>query len=103
MKFLYCTSILPQEYYEKPEEYSEDEEGQMVIDESPPTPASPENLILAHRQRSLSPHSPPQTKNNFNNNELKINSFGQGFANAINIWYVLHFNDAYNALLLKCV
>ena len=81
--------ISVQEYYEQPEDYSEDEEGQMVIDESPSTPStpsSPENLILAHRVRS--PPAPAQTKNNFNNNELKINSFGQGFANAINIWYV---------------
>ena len=69
-----------QEYYEQPEEYSEDEEGQMVIDESPQP--SPENLILTRRD------SPPPApvNNNFNNNELKINSFGQGFANAINIW-----------------
>merc|ERR1719336_3502667 len=68
------------EYYEQPEDYSEDEEGQMVIDEGPLTP---ENLILAHRN---SPPSPVNlSKNNFNNNELKINSFGQGFANAINI------------------
>ena len=69
-----------QEYYEQPEEYSEDEEGQMVIDESPQP--SPENLILTRRE------SPPPApvNNNFNNNELKINSFGQGFANAINIW-----------------
>ena len=54
----------------------------MVIDEGPPL--SPENLILARRD---SPPSPVNlSKNNFNNNELKINSFGQGFANAINIW-----------------
>ena len=73
--------LLLQEYYEEPEEYSEDEEGQMVIDEGP---LSPENLILARRD---SPPSPVNlSKNNFNNNELKINSFGQGFANAINIW-----------------
>ena len=73
--------VLLQEYYEEPEEYSEDEEGQMVIDEGPLTP---ENLILAHRN---SPPSPVNlSKNNYNNNELKINSFGQGFANAINIW-----------------
>ena len=54
----------------------------MVIDESPQP--SPENLILTRRD------SPPPApvNNNFNNNELKINSFGQGFANAINIWYV---------------
>lgn len=72
--------VFAQEYYEQPEEYSEDEEGQMVIDESPQP--SPENLILTRRE------SPPPApvNNNFNNNELKINSFGQGFANAINIW-----------------
>jgi len=75
-----CTKRNIAEYYEEPEEYSEDEEGQMVIDEGPLTP---ENLILAHRD---SPPSPVNlSKNNFNNNELKINSFGQGFANAINI------------------
>ena len=51
----------------------------MVIDEARSPSSSPENLILSHRQS-------PATKNNFNNNELKINSFGQGFANAINIW-----------------
>jgi len=76
-----CTKRNIAEYYEEPEEYSEDEEGQMVIDEGPPL--TPENLILAHRD---SPPSPVNlSKNNFNNNELKINSFGQGFANAINI------------------
>ena len=92
MFFIQTINFIPiQEYYEQPEDYSEDEEGQMVIDESPSTPStpstpsSPENLILAHRVRSP---PPAQTKNNFNNNELKINSFGQGFANAINIWYV---------------
>merc|ERR1719336_2494473 len=74
-----CTKRNIAEYYEQPEEYSEDEEGQMVIDESPQP--SPENLILTRRD------SPPPApvNNNFNNNELKINSFGQGFANAINI------------------
>ena len=72
-----------QDYYEQPEEYSEDEEGQMVIDENPPTP---ENLSM-DRRRSPSPAPAPPSKNNFNNNELKINSFGQGFADAINIWY----------------
>ena len=70
-----------QEYYEEPEDYSEDEEGQMVIDEGPLTP---ENLILAQRNEPAAPVN--LSKNNFNNNELKINSFGQGFANAINIW-----------------
>ena len=60
----------------------------MVIDEGPLTP---ENLVMnLKRSPSLSPRalgpSPPHLKNNFNNNELKINSFGQGFANAINIW-----------------
>merc|ERR1719336_700738 len=75
-----CTKRNIAEYYEQPEDYSEDEEGQMVIDEGPLTP---ENLILAHRN---SPPAPVNlSKNNFNNNELKINSFGQGFANAINI------------------
>merc|ERR1739844_685116 len=65
------------EYYEQPEEYSEDQEGQMVIDENPPTP---ENLSFDNQ------HAPsPASNNNFNNNELKINSFGQGFADAINI------------------
>ena len=53
----------------------------MVIDEGPLTP---ENLILAHRNEPSAPVN--LSKNNFNNNELKINSFGQGFANAINIW-----------------
>lgn len=66
------------EYYEQPEEYSEDEEGQMVIDENPPTP---ENLSF-HRH---TPSPAANNNNNFNNNELKINSFGQGFADAINI------------------
>merc|ERR1711892_1285307 len=66
------------EYYEQPEEYSEDEEGQMVIDENPPTP---ENLSF-HRH---TPSPASNNNNNFNNNELKINSFGQGFADAINI------------------
>ena len=89
----HCTHYLyAQEYYEQPEDYSEDEEeGQMVIDESPSPPAPAqtvaENLILAHRDRQqISPPVPSPMKNNFNNNELKINSFGQGFANAINIW-----------------
>ena len=53
----------------------------MVIDEGS---LSPENLILARRDSLPSPVN--LSKNNFNNNELKINSFGQGFANAINIW-----------------
>jgi len=71
------------EYYEQPEEYScsEDEEGQMVIDENPPTP---ENLSFEHRHRHT-PSPASNNNNNFNNNELKINSFGQGFADAINI------------------
>jgi len=67
------------EYYEQPEEYSEDEEGQMVIDENPPTP---ENLSFDNRH---TPSPASNNNNNFNNNELKINSFGQGFADAINI------------------
>merc|ERR1719350_993225 len=67
------------EYYEQPEEYSEDEEGQMVIDENPPTP---ENLSFNNRH---TPSPASNNNNNFNNNELKINSFGQGFADAINI------------------
>jgi len=67
------------EYYEQPEEYSEDEEGQMVIDENPPTP---ENLSFENRH---TPSPASNNNNNFNNNELKINSFGQGFADAINI------------------
>jgi len=67
------------EYYEQPEEYSEDEEGQMVIDENPPTP---ENLSFEQRH---TPSPASNNNNNFNNNELKINSFGQGFADAINI------------------
>jgi len=67
------------EYYEQPEEYSEDEEGQMVIDENPPTP---ENLSFDSRH---TPSPASNNNNNFNNNELKINSFGQGFADAINI------------------
>ena len=66
----------------------------MVIDEGPLTP---ENLAL-NLKRSPSPsvsvspkaRASPSThnNNNFNNNELKIQSFGQGFANAINIWSV---------------
>ena len=60
----------------------------MVIDEGPLTP---ENLALnLKRSPSVSPkaRASPTThnNNNFNNNELKIQSFGQGFANAINIW-----------------
>jgi len=59
----------------------------MVIDEGPLTP---ENLALnLKRSPSVSPKaraSPSfHINNNFNNNELKIQSFGQGFANAINI------------------
>lgn len=73
------------EYYEQPEEYSEDEEGQMVIDENPPNIScepSPEH------KTSPAPCSPILSNNNtgnFNNNELKINSFGQAFAEVINI------------------
>jgi len=69
------------EYYEQPEEYSEDEEGQMVIDENPPT--SPQDLT--RRAVPLpSPRAAVPTNYN-NNNELKVNSFGQSFADAINI------------------
>jgi len=51
----------------------------MVIDENPPTP---ENLSFEQRH---TPSPASNNNNNFNNNELKINSFGQGFADAINI------------------
>jgi len=71
------------EYYEQPEEYSEDEEGQMVIDENPPS-----NPSQLSPEQKRSPTPPPPNNNviqRFNNNELKINSFGQGFADAINI------------------
>lgn len=75
------------EYYEQPEDYScsEDEEGQMVIDENPPTspPTSPEDLAIRRLPPQLSPKPPPTI--NYNNNELKVNSFGQSFADAINI------------------
>ena len=73
----------------------------MVIDESPPPlPALPALPALPHAQAD-----PPQTEplvlvlprpthqqppltvaSNYNNNEIKINNFGQGFANAVNIW-----------------
>merc|ERR1712127_514044 len=73
------------EYYEQPEEYSEDEEGEMVIDENPPT--SPEDLAI--RRTSVLPSPRPAgvitVPTNYNNNELKVNSFGQSFADAINI------------------
>jgi hypothetical protein len=48
----------------------------MVIDESPPPPppATPTPVLLL-----------PTTNSNYNNNEIKINNFGQGFANAVNI------------------
>merc|ERR1719225_1059609 len=51
-----CTKRNIAEYYEQPEDYSEDEEeGQMVIDESPSPPAPvAENLILVHRERQIS-------------------------------------------------
>lgn len=72
-----------QDYYEKPEEYSEDEEGEMVIDENPP-------------EEIRSAASPPSNNNvNANNNnilsnglQLKINNFGLGIgiASEQNIW-----------------
>merc|ERR1719189_1301274 len=74
------------EYYEQPEEYSsEDEEGEMVIDENPP-PESPEDLAARRTPTSqqASPR-PPAVTSNYNNNELKVNNFGQSFADAINI------------------
>ena len=82
--------MINMKYYPQPEEYSEDEEGQMVIDEGPLTP---ENLVLnLKRSPSLSPKDRASPAHiNINNNELKINSFGQGFANAINIWWVETF------------
>merc|ERR1719458_1597169 len=73
------------EYYEQPEEYSEDEEGEMVIDENPP-PESPEDL--AARRTPASQQASPRplaVTSNYNNNELKVNNFGQSFADAINI------------------
>ena len=39
----------------------------MVIDENP-----------VEKERSIT--------SNFNNNEIKISAFGQGFANSLNIW-----------------
>ena len=78
-------NVFIQEYYEQPEEYSEDEEGEMVIDENPPT--SPEDLAI--RRTSVLPSPRPAgvitVPTNYNNNELKVNSFGQSFADAINI------------------
>ena len=57
----------------------------MVIDENPPTspPTSPEDLAIRRLPTQLSPKPPPTI--NYNNNELKVNSFGQSFADAINI------------------
>ena len=78
--------VINQEYYEQPEEYSsEDEEGEMVIDENPP-PDSPEDLAARRTPASqqASPR-PPAVTSNYNNNELKVNNFGQSFADAINI------------------
>jgi len=76
------------EYYEQPEEYSsEDEEGEMVIDENPP-PDSPEDLVARARtpaSQQASPRPPSAVTSNYNNNELKVNNFGQSFADAINI------------------
>jgi hypothetical protein len=69
------------EYYEQPEEYSEDEEGQMVIDLNPPT--SPEEGARRTPAQASPRHAAVPT--NFNNNELKVNSFGQSFADDINI------------------
>ena len=78
--------VINQEYYEQPEEYSsEDEEGEMVIDENPP-PDSPEDL--AARRTPASQQASPRplaVTSNYNNNELKVNNFGQSFADAINI------------------
>jgi len=72
------------EYYEQPEEYSEDEEGQMVIDLNPPI--SPEDLATTRVIPSqVSPPTAAAVNTNFNNNELKVHSFGQSFADAINI------------------
>ena len=60
--------IFPQEYYDQSDEFSEEEEeGEMVIDENP-----------VEKERSIT--------SNFNNNEIKISAFGQGFANSLNIW-----------------
>merc|ERR1711971_1265026 len=76
------------EYYEQPEEYSsEDEEGEMGIDENPP-PDSPEALVARARtpaSQQASPRPPSAVTSNYNNNELKVNNFGQSFADAINI------------------
>jgi len=71
------------EYYEQPEEYSEDEEGEMVIDENPP-PESPVDLACRTPPQA-SPSPRPTVTSNYNNNELKVNNFGQSFADAINI------------------
>ena len=57
----------------------------MVIDEGPLTP---ENLVLnIKRSPSLSPKArAPPAPTHTHNNPRKMKSFGQGFANAINIW-----------------
>ncbi|XP_023333916.1 putative uncharacterized zinc finger protein 814 [Eurytemora carolleeae] len=54
------------DYYDPSEEFSEEEEGQMVIDENP-----------VEKERSYT--------SNFNNNEIKVSAIGQGFADSINI------------------
>merc|ERR1719471_1465883 len=54
------------EYYEQPEEYSEDEEGEMVIDENPP-PESPVDLACRTSPQA-SPSPRPTVTSNYNNN-----------------------------------
>ena len=77
--------VINQEYYEQPEEYSsEDEEGEMVIDENPP-PDSPEDLARRTPASQQASPRPLAVTSNYNNNELKVNNFGQSFADAINI------------------
>ena len=55
----------------------------MVIDENPP-PESPVDLACRTPPQA-SPSPRPTVTSNYNNNELKVNNFGQSFADAINI------------------
>jgi len=62
---------IAQEYYENPDEYTDiEDEGEMVIDENPPS---------SDEERPSPKLSPSPV-------QLKVNSFGQGFAGEQNIW-----------------